>query len=407
MTAKRLVIYLSCYPTMMASWVAWNEANVVQDMVFEGDIADLKAYALGYHVTVIIPGENCLLLHTTLPKLSRQRLLQALPYALEEQLIADIQDLHFAIAEYQPDGTVPVAIIKRQWMETYIEILKQVGISANCMVPSTLALPFLPHHWQIYVLKDICLVRTGKYQGFACDHENIATFLTSQLAAFSVQPESLQVYYFSNLATPLHVPNIAIQEIACADKMVLENMGDSLNTHPSMNLLQGQYASKQSSSLTKKIWFACGYIAASWIALLFLNHVVSYFILQNALQKSELAINTIYKKHFPAATSVVAPRERMQEKLKKISSDANKNYILGLLGMIGKSLHQSPAIHIKQLDFREHSLTLTIVAPSFDALDRFKTSLKQQGLIVKQQSAGAGMTDSLVKANLIINTGVA
>lgn len=406
MTAKRLLIYLSSHPEPTASWAAWDETGVAQPIVLEGNIADLKAYAEDYDITVIIPGEDCLLSSATLPKLNRQRLLQALPYALEEQLIADVQDLHFAIGEYQTDGTVPVAIIKRQLIETYIEMLKQAGIEARAMIPATLALPLMPKQWQLYVLKDICLIRTGKYQGFACDHENIATFLTLQLATSSEQPESLQVYYFSNLTIPLHVPDIVIHEISCMDKNVLESMGDSLHT-ASINLLQGQYVSKQPSSLTKKIWLACGCIAAIWIALLFLSHVVSFYILQHALYKSELAINTIYKKHFPAATSMVAPRERMQEKLKKFSSDANKNYILSLLGIIGNSLHQSPVIHVKQFDFREHSLTLTIVAPSFDALDRFSQSLKQQGLNVKQQSAGAGTTDAEVKANLIINTGVA
>ncbi len=383
MTAKRLLIYLS---THNISWAAWDEAGILQSMVSEGNIDDLKIYAQGFDITVIIPGEDCLLSSATLPKLNRQRLLQALPFALEEQLIADVQDLHFAMGEYQTDGTMPVAIIKRQLMEAYIEMLKQAGIEAHTMVPATLALAYIPKQWHVYVLKNICLVRTGKYQGFACDHENIATFLTLQLAASSEQPE------------------IIMHETSCIDKNVLENMNDSLHT-ASINLLQGQYASKQTSSLTKKIWRASGYIAASWIALLFLNHVVSYFMLEHALHKSELAIHTIYKKHFPAATSMVAPRERMQEKLKKFSSDANKNYILNLLAMIGNSMHQSPVIHVKQFDFREHSLTLTMVAPSFDALDRFSQSLKQQGLNVKQQSAG--ITGAEVKANLMINTGVA
>src|SRR6185437_16015170 len=108
----------------------------------------------------------------------------------------------------------------------------------------------------------------------------------------------------SNLEIPLHMPEILIHETSCMEKNVLESMSESLNT-ASINLLQGQYSPKQTSSLTKKIWRTCGYIAASWIALLFLSNLVSYYILQNALQKSELAINTIYKKHFPAATSVV------------------------------------------------------------------------------------------------------
>ncbi len=405
MTAKRLLIYLSSAFASQASWAAWDETGLLQHIVFDGNIDDLKTYANGYVVIAIIPGEDCLLSHATLPKLNRQRLLQALPYALEERLIADVSELHFAIGEYQTDGTVPVAIIKRQLIEAHIETLKQVGIEAHAMIPATLALPYTSKQWQVYVLKDICLVRTETYQGFACDHENIATYLTLQLTTSKELPECLQIYYFSEPAIPLELPHIVIQETFCQDKNILESLGESLHTHTSINLLQGQYTSKQPSSLTKKIWLVSAGVLASWITLLFLSHIVSYVILEHSLHKSELAINAIYKKHFPAATSVVAPRERMQEKLKKLSSDTNKNYILNLLGIIGNSLHQTPAIHVKQFDFREHSLNLTIVAPSFEMLDRFSQSLKQQGLNVKQQNASNSNAE--VKANLIINTGVA
>jgi general secretion pathway protein L len=122
MTAKRLLIYLSSYPSPKANWAAWDETGMVQAIVSEGNISDLKTYA-GYDITVIIPGEDCLLSSATLPKLNRQRLLQALPFALEEQLITDVQELHFAIGD-QIDGIVPVAIIKRQLIETYLELLK-------------------------------------------------------------------------------------------------------------------------------------------------------------------------------------------------------------------------------------------------------------------------------------------
>ncbi len=400
MTAKRLLINLSSHLLPIASWVAWDETGVVQSIVLEGNIADLTIYSQGYDITVIVPGEEVLLTQATLPKLSRQRLLQALPFALEEQLITDVQNLHFAIGTSQADGSLPVAIITQQLMQTYIDTLKQVGISANTMVPATLALAFIPEQWQVAVLNDICLVRTGKYQGFACDHENLSTFLTLQLERAAEQPECLHIHYFSNVIIPLNLPNIIVNEIACTNKNVLENMANDA----AINLLQGTYAAKQSSSLTKKMWLASGCVAASWIFLLFLNHIVSYFMLEHAVNKSDIAINAIYKKHFPAATSMVAPRERMQEKLKKVSN-ADKNAILGLLGIIGNSLHQSPAIQLKQFDFREHALTLTIIAPSFDTLDLFSKSLKQQGLNVKQQSAS--IADTQVKANLIINTGVA
>ena len=127
-------------------------------------------------------------------------------------------------------------------------------------------------------------------------------------------------------------------------------------------------------------------------------------ILHKATHNTELAIHAIYKKHFKEATSVVAPRERMESKLKKIMNESNKNDLFNVLGFIGNSLNKTPNISLKNFDFRDNRFNLTVLSSSGTSLDEFSKNLSKQGVNVKQQSAD--MSGTQMKANLIINRGV-
>lgn len=402
---KRLFVYLPSQTAAEVSWSLFDSMGNMEHTVALGNISDLKNYASGCEITAIIPGLDVLLTQVKLPILNRHRLLQALPYALEDQLIDDVQELHFALGERQADETLPVIIMARKKLEAYLEKLKQAGLTIKKMIPSTLALPITKNHWSLALQDNICLIRTSEHHGFACDAVNIKTFLALQFASTPQKPEYLNIYRYADAPSTIQATDIIIHDMPLIHNNIIETMGTWLCTNKAINVLQGDYLPRQSPALTKKIWLISGCITAAWVILLFISKIVSYIILQHSLHQSELAINTIYKKHFPAATSIVAPRERMQEKLKHVSSDIGKNYILGLLGILGNSLRQHPDIRITQLDFRENNLNLSVIASSFAALDAFSRSLKQQGLMVKQQSAS--MSEAGTKANLIIKTGAA
>ena len=102
---------------------------------------------------------------------------------------------------------------------------------------------------------------------------------------------------------------------------------------------------------------------------------LSQGVLQKAAHKNDLEIQAIYKKHFPEATSIVAPRERMEAKLKKIMGESNKNDLFNLLGVIGISLNKTPDISLKNLDYKDNRFNLTVLSSSYTSLDEFSQSL--------------------------------
>ena len=91
--------------------------------------------AAGRHVCVLVPGTDVLLAEPELPVKAGTKLQQVVPYALEEQLAEDIDDLHFAIGKRAADSaTTPVAVVAHSLMDEWLDALQGRGHRAGVHV---------------------------------------------------------------------------------------------------------------------------------------------------------------------------------------------------------------------------------------------------------------------------------
>lgn len=354
-------------------------------------------------VIAIVPMSDVLLTTADLPKLNHQRLMLALPFALEEQLLDDVSQLHFAISDSRTEDLLPVAVVSHQKMQTWLQSLTDAGITPTLMIPTSFALPFVPNQWHISVDNETATLRTGEYSGVACEKSNLQAFLTLKLAEAEKQPEYIHFYNLSGQPLNLTFSNIIVNEISMAEKPFLEDMAGWARSAPVINLLQGAYQPKSTLTQTKKIWQAAGGLAVIWMVLAMFSHSVSFILLHRENQQVEQAINKIYMRHFPAATHIVEPRARLEAELKQLRGQTEKNAFFNLLGITGEKLSKSPNIHLQSLDFRERQLNLAVTTDTFNTLDAFTHTLTQEGLRVAQKNAG--IVDKEVKANLFIEAG--
>jgi general secretion pathway protein L len=387
MTHNRILIAFRSHDTTHADWVISSEEGNILQTIMHGELKNIAAAIQGAEVTIVIPAQDVLLTQTTLPKLSRHKLRQALPFALEDQLIDDVSELHFAVADYQDDGTIPVAIISKAKMQTWISALKDLKIEPLAMMPATLALPLHENQWEIFSFDNINIARTGKYSGLAADN-NMLNMLLDLKFKEQTQHETIN-----------------ITRSTAPEKMILEKMAQDVISLPFINLLQGEFPAKRKTTQTKNVWKFAGYCAAAWIALAFFSNIISFFILHSQSSNVEDKINAIYHRNFPHANSIVAPRERMETKLKEMTSATQKNNFLSLLATVGQSLTKTNGIHLQNLDYRNGIMTLDVSSATYDNLDSLTRNLNASGLNVKQQNSA--ITGTQVKATLLINAGAA
>jgi general secretion pathway protein L len=406
---SKILIFLNNIQKPEASWVILNEAGHIQKSRHQGDLHELTSFAQDSEFIVIIPAQDVLLTHAKLPKLGRQRLRQALPYALEEQLLSDITEMHFAIGEYKENEPLPVAIIAKQKMEAWLAMLKQAGLSPTVMTTMTFALPANDHHWHITLHDNIVIARTGLYSGFSGDIDNLDHLINLKLAEEKEKPQRIFVNYYgdekptafkgdSSAFEKKEQGMILIEKKTLPETQFIADLR-AITTNPFINLLQPPYQAKRKTLQSKKVWLAAGYLALATIGLVFLSHLVSFFILHHQASALDASIDAIYKRNFPQATAVVAPKQRITDKLNNLTNQGSHNRVLAWLTYIAKS-PQKNAVHIQQIDYANNQLTLELSAPNFDGIDTFTQSLSQQGLQVKQQNIAA--SGAQVKGSLLI-----
>lgn len=399
-----IFIYIHNTEPFDTSWIELDETGQILQTHIHGNLADAGMIAKTSEVIVAAPAQDVLLTTTELPKLNRQRLMAALPYSLEEQLADDVTQLHFAPADYQPDQPLAVAVVAQQKMNAWIKHLTDAGITPNSIIPATLTLPYVENNWQTSVDNNTAAVRTGKYSGFACDHDNLSAMLSLKLNETENKPECIHIHNSSLQPLNLNTSKVTINEIRIAEKPFLEDLAQTIKRNDSINLLQGVYRPKIKTSQTKMIWVSAACLAIAWFVISMFNNFISLTLLHHENNRLEQAINKIYFKEFPNASSVTAPRDRIEAKLRQITSQAARNAFFNLLSLVGKNLSQSPAIHLQSLEFNENQLNLSVTTDSFNKLDAFTQALTHQGLRVTQKNAA--ISDKQVKANLFIQAGI-
>ena len=161
-------------------WVRLGPEGTPEGSISIGPLAAAAREAAGLRAVVLVPGTECLLTQVQIPGRNRQKLLRAIPYALEDQLSDEVEQLHFAVGEQTPDEQWPVAVISRDYLASLLEMLTQAGLDVVQVIPEILVIPFNAGEYSVLVSRDIALVRTGVASGFAVDSDNLGVLLAAQ-----------------------------------------------------------------------------------------------------------------------------------------------------------------------------------------------------------------------------------
>ena len=126
-------------------------------------------------VCFAVPGADARLLTLPVTAAEKKHISKSLPFTLEEQVAADIDDLHFASCSLDKD-TLAVAIVLAQKMQQWQGLLADFpGISQ--WLPEPLLLPWQQGEWCLVVEADTVIVRLGQCEGFTVESDMLSTLL--------------------------------------------------------------------------------------------------------------------------------------------------------------------------------------------------------------------------------------
>lgn len=332
--------------------------------VHEGDLNGLAGAAWERQVLLVVPGEFCVLTHAKLPVSNRRAFLQALPYALEEGLAEEVEALHFAPGPLL-DGAAPVAVLRREVLESWLASCAGHNIPVVRAVPEPLLLPWETGDWSLLVESGRVVVRTGEYSGFACELESLALLL--DLARREAAPARLRVW-----GEPPTLPE--------GLPVVHEGEGriSLLGLAPApLDLLQGAFGHE--TGLQRWVWpWRVALVLLALVLLLQLSGVLleRWQLLreQDRLRAEQVRI---YRAAVPDAVRIVNPRVQLQNRLAEAGGDVEQGGFLRLLQETGAILREVPALRLEGLRFQAGQLELELVGTELSRFDELRQRLAQ------------------------------
>jgi general secretion pathway protein L len=385
------------------TWLKESEPG----QVYEGTLAEAAAAAAGRQVIAMVPGTDVILTRVAVPTRNRNRMAAAVPYLLEEQLAADVDDSHFALGERDAEGRVAVAVVSQARMDAWLALLAEVGIQADKLIPETLLLPYQSDAWSLLVEPDCVTLRNQPQGGMAMDSANAAFLLRRALAETDLAPAQLHAWvagdaadttmFSDDLGVAVRIEPLAVPPLAF--------LAQQAQAESSIDLLQGAYSRREQLGKLWRPWRPVAALLAVWVVLQFGVKIFQHHELQRQEQQLREEISRIYLQTFPEAKRVVNARLQMQQHLDELrGGTGNVGEFLTLLDQISGPTTDLGGVEIDRLSYKQGELNVALMISDLQRLEQLKDRLSGGGrLSVEIQSATA--RNDRVEAHLQIKRG--
>lgn len=362
-----------------------------------GPLSAAAELAPGRRVCVFVPAADVRLSTVQVPAKQPAKVLQAVPYALEDQVAEDIDLLHFAIGPRLADGQFPVAIVSRACMQRWTGALSAQGLRPEALVPESLALDVDDSgvQWHALVEGAQVIVRQNAWSGFTCLAEDLASYLGLVNPDHS---QGLQLHLagdqhtdWSRLAWPLNLLPHA---------NALSVLSAQYRADRSINLLQGSYAQSRDVQRLWKPWQLAAALLLAWLVVGGSAYTLDTLRLSAELERQDQANLARFQQLFPDQTRVVDLQAQLDQQLRQLGGGAVGGPF-PLLESLAQALAASPGLKLGGMQYRENALFLSLTANDLQALEALRNWFASHaGTRLEVQSANAESGAVQIRAKL-------
>ncbi len=397
-----LVIRLDKHNPDRASWVKIDATGALQGTPQQGSLELAAPQATNRRVWVLVPASEVLLTEVSIPVKGQHKILQAVPYALEERVAADVEQLHFAAGARSANGDVAVAAVERRLMEQWSTALSDHGIQPDAMFADVEALPRTPGVATLVLDGDQALLRMEGGTCVAIESSNLELLIPDVLITANEReddqeevPTRLDVYGGEqDLETrrnwlELVRGQITSLEVRKVSDGPLPQMAAWIAAAPGINLMQGDFARR--SDVVELFWrpwkVAVGLLVGLAVVML-VSQGARLWQLNRLDAQLDNAIEEVFLAAFPGVKAVNDPRSQLRQQLALArGGDVSSSDFLPMLVALGQVLKVSNNTRIEGLSFRNNTLDVQLSAPDVAVLDKIQKQVADTGFQVQIQAA--------------------
>ncbi len=394
--AETLVIRLRAAEEAAASWLIVDGNGARSGPVQSGPLADALGLVDSRAVVLLLPASEVVLAEPELPLRGGAKLVQAVPFALEEQLASDVETLHFAVGA-KAVGAVgtPVAVVARNLIERWHDACEAAGIHPDAAYSDAAAVPPSPNGCTMLLDQGLLYLRRPDSVPYALDANPLSAALGLALGTVQSDEQPAASEHVTFFASPSDYeqhretieglrPRVATLQVKLMPEGALPLLAAQAVRGAGVNLLQGPYAPRSSLAVRLRQWRLPVALAAG-VALVFLvTQGLSFWHSMQAEKKLDAQIAQVFASVMPGQ-KVVDPKAQMQGVLG--NRGAGQSALLPVISVLAQAMAQAPQARIEAMSYRGDVLDLRLSAPSVEAIDAIKRAMTRDGISAELQSA--------------------
>ena len=258
--------------------------------------SQLKALSRGKRIILLIPTEDVVLNSAKIPATNAKLLTKAVPYALEDHLAEDIDELHFVYHREFTDKAVDISAINKERLQQWLDTLSEYDLTPHIVLPDVFSLPIGPEEGAVLSIngdQQRALFRCSVYSGFVTDVVLLPALLPDVLEKSAIhallldKPEDVELDFPDsiNIQTATH-----LQRLCSAD--LLQALPLNLLTR---FVQKGRESVFSNLSQWKSVAVLAALVGLSWVIM---TGVKNYRLDQQLAGLNE-SIANVYQQTFP------------------------------------------------------------------------------------------------------------
>lgn len=378
----------------LAEWAVVDATGACVLAPASGPLDDAAALCAGRRAVVLVPAVRVLRTRADVPVKGTSRIVQALPFALEDLLAEDVEELHFAAGARHADGQVAVAVVRRERMDYWLAQLTAAGIQAQAIHADSDAVLDVAGNSILVLEEHHALLRDSGGDPVVAELDSLECLLELWLAQprpagpdGAVPPRNLQVYD----ATVDGLPNefwerfqdrVASLEVRRLPDGALLRLAAAIVTHPGVNLLQGDYVSRSTLGSHWPRWRLAAALVATLAGAIVATAGVDAWRLRSESAALEADIRQAASFTFPGVDATGELRNLVNTQLqgdRSVAAGAAGRQFLDTMQTVAVAVAKTGNARIEGLNYRGGVLELQVRAPSAEALDTIRKFVVEAG----------------------------
>ena len=385
--ADWLLLRLPRAGTELATWLVVDARGAPLSPPQSGPLALAAARGPGRRVCVLVGGADVLLAEPEVPVKAGAKLQQLVPYALEEHLAEDIEDLHFAVGKRSAESNrVPVAVVTRALLDEWLSIVRGAGIEPDAVYADSELLPQNPGQAVALLEADTVSVRPPGGAPVTLPADALSEALEIArggaevsgtggrgLILYTGAPEWHQHSAQVEAARP-YFDGIRVQLLAGGP---LALFAQQLPSADAINLLQGAYAPVSSRGVGFKAWRVAAILLAGLIGLHVAGKATELQLLKRHERQLDASIRDTFRSSMHTEASAAEARRVMERRIAG-GRGAGEGLLPALQALV-QARNTAPGTNVQSLNFHGGALEMKLSAPDATSLDRLSQTLRSNG----------------------------